>query len=416
MAPQSSETIPKAQNVGLIARFFRGAKWYGAEWYITVVGALILVVVFFMTVLAPYLAPYDAVKQVASPFTPPGEGHQILIVRLGETAIQNPDDLAGLAVGVRANSSGQFRALELGASVEKYYEIDLCFQALADGQVAAILVEEAVGPQFLPAYAADLQQVGEPFGPTFLLGTDNLGRDVLSRIIFGARAVLLVAVISAGVSALVGIPLGLLSGFVGGAPDRIISLVMDSIYSFPGLILAIAMAAVLQLQMRELLNHVAQALGATLSGDQTAVLTGTMTTTVAIAVVYMPTFFRMVRGQVLAIKQQLYVEAARSLGAKAATILNRYILPNVIPSIVVVFSVNVADAILTEAGLSFIGLGLPPPTPDWGYDISKGRQFLPSGQWWMVTFPGLMIVLVATGFSMFGEGMSEILNPRLSDS
>jgi len=416
MAPQSSETIPKAHHVGLIARFFRGAKWYGAEWYITVVGALILVVVFLMTVLAPQLAPYDAVKQVASPFTPPGEGRQILIVRLGETAIQNPADLAGLAVGVRANSSGQFRALELGASVEKYYEIDLCFQALADGQVAAILVEEAVGPQFLPAYAADLQQVGEPFGPTFLLGTDNLGRDVLSRIIFGARAVLLVAVISAGVSALVGIPLGLLSGFVGGAPDRIISLIMDSIYSFPGLILAIAMAAVLQLQMRELLNHVAQALGASLSGDQTAVLTGTMTTTVAIAVVYMPTFFRMVRGQVLAIKQQLYVEAARSLGAKAATILNRYILPNVIPSIVVVFSVNVADAILTEAGLSFIGLGLPPPTPDWGYDISKGRQFLPSGQWWMVTFPGLMIVLVATGFSMFGEGMSEILNPRLSDS
>ena len=416
MAPQSSETIPKAHHVGLIARFFRGAKWYGAEWYITVVGALILVVVFLMTVLAPQLAPYDAVKQVASPFTPPGEGRQILIVRLGETAIQNPADLAGLAVGVRANSSGQFRALELGASVEKYYEIDLCFQALADGQVAAILVEETVGPQFLPAYAADLQQVGEPFGPTFLLGTDNLGRDVLSRIIFGARAVLLVAVISAGVSALVGIPLGLLSGFVGGAPDRIISLIMDSIYSFPGLILAIAMAAVLQLQMRELLNHVAQALGASLSGDQTAVLTGTMTTTVAIAVVYMPTFFRMVRGQVLAIKQQLYVEAARSLGAKAATILNRYILPNVIPSIVVVFSVNVADAILTEAGLSFIGLGLPPPTPDWGYDISKGRQFLPSGQWWMVTFPGLMIVLVATGFSMFGEGMSEILNPRLSDS
>jgi peptide/nickel transport system permease protein len=248
------------------------------------------------------------------------------------------------------------------------------------------------------------------------LGTDNLGRDVLSRIIYGARAVLLVAVISAGVSALVGIPLGLLSGFVGGTLDRIISLVMDSVYSFPGLILAIAMAAVLQLQMRELLNRVAEALGASLSGDQIAVMTGTMTTTVAIAVVYMPTFFRMVRGQVLAIKEQLYVEAARSLGAKAGTILNRYILPNVIPSIVVVFSVNVADAILTEAGLAFIGLGLPPPTPDWGYDISKGREFLPSGQWWMVTFPGLMIVLVATGFSMFGEGMSEILNPRLSEA
>jgi peptide/nickel transport system permease protein len=168
--------------------------------------------------------------------------------------------------------------------------------------------------------------------------------------------------------------------------------------------------------MREALKNAAAATGLSLSGDQIAVLTGTLTTTVAIAVVYMPTFFRMVRGQVLAIKEQLYVEAARSLGARATTILFRYIFPNVIASIVVIFSVNIADAIITEAGLSFIGLGLPPPTPDWGYDISKGQQFLASGQWWMVTFPGLMIVLVAMGFSMFGEGLSEILNPRLTES
>ena len=210
--------------------------------------------------------------------------------------------------------------------------------------------------------------------------------------------------------------MGLMSGFVGRTFDRVLSLIMDSVYSFPGLILAIAMAAVLQLSMREALKNAAAATGLSLSGDQIAVLTGTLTTTVAIAVVYMPTFFRMVRGQVLAIKEQLYVEAARSLGARATTILFRYIFPNVIASIVVIFSVNIADAIITEAGLSFIGLGLPPPTPDWGYDISKGQQFLASGQWWMVTFPGLMIVLVAMGFSMFGEGLSEILNPRLTES
>jgi peptide/nickel transport system permease protein len=223
-------------------------------------------------------------------------------------------------------------------------------------------------------------------------------------------------VLSASFSALVGVPTGLLSGFIGGAVDRVLSLVMDSVYSFPGLILAIAMAAVLQLRMQQILENVMAAIGLSLSGDQIAVMTGTMTTTVAIAVVYMPTFFRMVRGQVLAIKQQLYVEAAQSLGAKATTILRQYIFPNVIASIVVIFSVNIADAILTEAGLSFIGLGLPPPTPDWGYDISKGRQFLPAGQWWLVTFPGLMIILVALGFSMFGEGLSEILNPRLTEA
>lgn len=416
MATPSVETTPVSENVGLIARFFRGAKWYGTEWYITVFGGAILILIFLMTILAPHLAPHDPVKSVGSPFTAPGRGRQVLIVHVEEEAIQKPVDLAGALVGVRANSTGQFRALELRAEIKKFYEIEECFQTLAEGGIHAILVEEDVGRQFMPTYGGRLKQIGEPFGLTFALGTDNLGRDVLSRIIFGARAVLLVAVMSAGFSALVGVPTGLLSGFIGGALDRVLSLIMDSVYSFPGLILAIAMAAVLQLQMQQVLSNVTAAINLTLSGDQIAVMTGTVTTTVAIAVVYTPTFFRMVRGQVLAIKQQLYIEAARSLGARATTILFRYVFPNVIASVVVVFSVNVADAILTEAGLSFIGLGLPPPTPDWGYDISKGRQFLPAGQWWMVTFPGLMIVLVALGFSMFGEGLSEILNPRLTES
>ena len=416
MADQSVESHVMLDDVGLIARFFRGAKWYGTEWYITVFGGVILVLILLMTILAPHLAPHDPVKSVGSPFTAPGEGRQILIVRTEEESIQGPGHLAGVLVGVRANSTGQFRALELGAEVKKFYDIEECFQALAEGQVNAILVEEALGPEFMPAFGDRLTQVGKAFGQTFALGTDNLGRDVLSRIIFGARAVLLVAVMSAGFSAVVGVSVGLLSGFVGGTLDRVLSLIMGSIYSFPGLILAIAMAAVLQLQMQQVLRRVAEAVSLSLTGDQIAVMTGTMTTTVAIAVVYMPTFFRMVRGQVLAIKQQLYVEAARSLGAKPSTILFRYVFPNVIASIVVIFSVNIADAILTEAGLSFIGLGLPPPTPDWGYDISKGRQFLAAGQWWMVTFPGLMIVLVAMGFSMFGEGLSEILNPRLTET
>ncbi|MFV1859338.1 MAG: ABC transporter permease, partial [Anaerolineales bacterium] len=143
---------------------------------------------------------------------------------------------------------------------------------------------------------------------------------------------------------------------------------------------------------------------------------GIFNVAVAISVIYIPTFFRIVRGQVLSIKESLYVEAARSLGAKSRSILIKYIFPNVIPSVVIVFSLNIADAILTAAGLSFIGLGLPPDVPDWGYDLSKGHQFLVAGRWWMITFPGVMITLVAAGFSLLGEGLSEILNPRLSDS
>lgn len=285
---------------GLLARFLRGRKWYGTEWYMTVIGGLIVVFILGLTLASfftPRLAPYDPESRVGDPFAPPGGQH--------------------------------------------------------------------------------------------IFGTDQLGRDIFSRIIYGAQIVLQVALLSAVFSLVVGVPLGLISGFLGGRLDRVLSLVMDSIYSFPGLILAIALAALL---------------GA-----------GVLNMSVAIAVVYVPIFFRLVRGQVLSIKEQLYVEAARSLGARGRTVLWRYIFPNVIPSIVVVFSLNIADAIITEAGLAFVGLGVDPSRPDWGYDIYRGRSELVGGRWWPVTFPGLAIALVALGFSLFGEGLSEILNPRLTE-
>ena len=162
---------------------------------------------------------------------------------------------------------------------------------------------------------------------------------------------------------------------------------MDSIYSFPGLILAIAFAAMLG--------------------------PGVINITLAVSVIYIPTYFRLVRGQVLTLKEELYVEAAHSIGAKKIVILFKYIFPNVIATVVVVFSLNIADAIMTEAALSYIGLGLPAGIPDWGMDISIGKSFLPSGVWWMITFPGLAIMILALGFTMLGEGLAEILNPRL---
>ncbi len=286
---------------GLLTRLLEGRKWYGVEWYMTAVGALIVVFIVGMTAvsfLTPNLAPYDPEARVAEHFTPPSIRH--------------------------------------------------------------------------------------------LFGTDQLGRDILSRIIYGAQIVMQVALLSATCSLLIGVPLGLISGFTGGRLDQVVSLFMDSIYSFPGLILAIALAALLG--------------------------SGVLNISIAIAVVYIPIFFRLVRGQVLSIKEELYVEAARSLGAPGWVILWRYIFPNVIPSVVVVFSLNIADAIITEAGLAFIGLGVDPSKPDWGYDIYRGRSELVGGRWWPVTFPGLAIALVALGFSLFGEGLSEILNPRLRET
>jgi peptide/nickel transport system permease protein len=187
----------------------------------------------------------------------------------------------------------------------------------------------------------------------------------------------------------IGVPLGLISGFVGGKLDRVLTLLMDSLYAFPGLILAISIAAVIGKGIGNII--------------------------VAIAVVYVPTYFRIVRGQTFSVKEELYVEAARSLGARPITILWRYIFPNVIPSVVIIFSVNVADAILTEAGLSFLGLGLPPDVPDWGIDLARGQDYLRRA-WWLITFPALMVSMVTLSFSLLGESLSEILNPRLAES
>jgi peptide/nickel transport system permease protein len=273
---------------------------------------------------------------------------------------------------------------------QRFQETEEGLAALSEGRISAFIsqpsaVEELLG-QFPNLEIIDA--LGPASSISFPLGTNQIGQDVLSRIIWGTRIALIVGLTSAIVAVLLGVPLGLISGFVGGTPDRLLTLLMDSLYSFPGLILAIAIAAVLGPGIGNII--------------------------VAIAVLYIPTYFRIVRGQTLAVKQELYVEAAHSLGASPAVVLIKYILPNVIPSIVVIFSVNVADAILTEAGLSFLGLGLPPDTPDWGIDLARGQDYLRRA-WWLITFPGMMVTLVTVAFSMLGESLSEILNPRLAE-
>jgi peptide/nickel transport system permease protein len=221
----------------------------------------------------------------------------------------------------------------------------------------------------------------------FPLGTDDVGRDMLSRVIAGGGVMLQVAIVSVLVCLVIGVPLGLFSSHTGGLVDRFFSLIMDSIYAFPGLILAIAISLVLG--------------------------RGVINMALSIAVVYIPSYFRVIRSQVLSIKELPYVEAANAAGAKKRTVLSRYILPNVLPSIVVVATVNFADAILTAAGLTFIGMGVPANVADWGWDLSNGQRLLPSGSWWVITFPGIMIILLALGFTLIGEGLSELLNPRL---
>jgi peptide/nickel transport system permease protein len=226
-----------------------------------------------------------------------------------------------------------------------------------------------------------------PPSPQFPFGTDQYGRDMLSRIIWGGRFILLVAFVAVLICSSIGVPIGLLSAYIGGTTDRIVSLLMDSIYSFPSLILAVMIISIY---------------GPTVINEA-----------VAIAVVYVPSYFRVVRSQVLSIKELQYVEAAKCSGSNTAVILFKHILPNVIPSVVVVLTVNFADSILTTAGLDFIGLGLPVNLPDWGIDLTYGRLALATGSWWTIISSGTMILLAALGFSLISEGYAEKQNPRL---
>lgn len=231
-----------------------------------------------------------------------------------------------------------------------------------------------------------LGPVNSPPSSQFPFGTDQYGRDLLSRTIWGGRFILLVAVAAVLICMAVGLPIGLVSAYNGGNTDRTVALVMDSIYAFPSLVLAIMIISVFGVSI---INEA-----------------------VAIAVVYIPSYFRVVRSQVLAVKEMPYVDAAKSVGASSPSILLKYILPNVISSVVVVATVNFADSILTTAGLDFIGLGLPVTLPDWGIDLTYGRQALPIGAWWTIFFSGLMILLGALGFSLISEGYAERTNPK----
>ena len=221
---------------------------------------------------------------------------------------------------------------------------------------------------------------------TFLLGSDNLGRDILSRLLYGGRISLTLAAIAVVVSATIGVLLGLVSGYFGGAIDDLIQRVVDVQLSFPVIMLAIAVIAA--------------------AGTSEAALVGVLV--LAGWVIYT----RTVRASVLTIKHQEYVQAARALGAGDARIVLRHILPNVVAPIIVVATVQVATMILLESGLSFLGLGVQPPTPSWGTMLAEGRDYL-SNAWWISTVPGIAISLAVLSANMLGDGLRDLLDPNL---
>jgi peptide/nickel transport system permease protein len=228
-------------------------------------------------------------------------------------------------------------------------------------------------------------QLLQPPSITHWFGTDNLGRDVLSRVIYGTRVSLTAGVLAVALAALIGVSLGLLAGFLGGVTDNIIMRLIDAMLAFPFLVLAISLAAIL---------------GPSL---QNAML--------AIAVVSIPVFARVTRGQVLSERERDYVQAAKALGANDLRIMVQHVLPNIAGPIIIQCTLSIAGAILAESSLSFLGLGVQPPTPSWGEMLNVARGYLRDAPWTAIA-PGVLIFIAVLAFNLLGDGLRDALDPR----
>ena len=277
-----------------------------------------------------------------------------LRTRLGRLARRNPIGVLGLAV-----------------------LLIVVFLAIFAGQIAP----------FDPA-AQPAERLTAP-NQTYLFGTDEFGRDVFSRVVWGTRISLYVGVVSVAIALVIGVNLGLISGYYGGWADSIIMRIVDVLFAFPTIILAITITGIL---------------GPSLTNA-----------TVAIGLVYAPVFARVTRGPVLSVINLDYVEAARTVGASDRRIILRYVLPNIAAPLIVQTTLALSTAILAEAALSYLGLGTQPPTPSWGTMLGTGRKFLELSPW-IAIFPGVAIMITVLAFNLMGDGLRDVLDPRLRGS
>jgi peptide/nickel transport system permease protein len=255
--------------------------------------------------------------------------------------------------------------------------------------ILAALAAMAVGAPWLSArdpIRTAPREALQPPGARFVLGSDQFGRDVASRVLHGARVSLLVGVISVSIAVGLGAPIGLVSGYYGGRLDALIMRVMDVMLAFPGILLALAIVSVLSPGLGNVM--------------------------IAVGLSAVPGYARLVRATVLSAREHLYVEAARALGGRDGGILVRDILPNVVAPLIVTATLGLGGAILSAAALSFLGLGSQPPQPEWGRMLSEGRDYLREA-WWISTFPGLGILLTVLAMNLVGDGLRDVLDPRL---
>jgi peptide/nickel transport system permease protein len=261
----------------------------------------------------------------------------------------------------------------------------------AGGAVALLIVLVALVAPLLAPFPGDAGSATNPVAalqaPSLhhLFGTDQVGRDVFSRVLYGARVSPLIALLVLVIACVVGVPLGVVAGYFGGVADELIMRVTDIFLAFPSLLLSLAFAAVLPPSLTSL--------------------------TIAIAITWWPWYARLIRGQAASVAGRPYVESCRALGIPTWRILLRHVLPNSVTPLIVQVSLDFGGVILTASALSFLGLGAQDPTPDWGLMVAEGENYFTT-QWWLVTYPGLAIMLTALAFNLLGDGLRDVLDPR----
>ncbi len=261
--------------------------------------------------------------------------------------------------------------------------------AVTGGIILAVLLVAAVGAPLLTPYDSLSMRPEERLQPPnrrHLFGTDVFGRDLWTRVLYGSRISLRTGVISITLAVALGVPLGLTSGYYGGSVDRLLMRLVDLMLTFPGILLALVIIAILG---PNLLNAM-----------------------LAVGISASPTYARVVRAAVLRAREQVYVDAARAIGCRDGRIMIRHILPNTVAPIIVLGTLGVAGAIISAAALSYLGLGAQPPTPEWGALLSEGRNYLRVA-WWMTAFPGLAIMIAVLAINLLGDGLRDALDPRL---
>jgi ABC-type dipeptide/oligopeptide/nickel transport system permease subunit len=274
----------------------------------------------------------------------------------------------------------------LSRSVEIYGRLDTSAK-VSFWIVAAIVTLAVAAPLVAPYGPAEPDYDASLAGPSVdhPLGTDLTGRDVLSRVLFGARISILVGVVAVAMAVAIGVPIGAVGGYIGGWVDEGLMRLMDIMMSFPSLVLALALVGALGPNLRNVI--------------------------LVIGIVYTPQYARLIRGSVLSVKEEEFVEAAENTGLGDTKILFKHVIPNAFTPVLVQGTFHVATAIIFEASLSFLGLGVQPPTATWGVMIADGRGYLPD-QWWISTFPGIAIMITVMSFNLLGDGLRDELDPR----